>query len=528
MINRNLKWRSGLGLTAGTAMATAMLLAGPALADTGTAVVKSLSANSFVVKSDGEKYTAPAKAGQPLGIAFQVFLDAERAGRIRSFEVYPKIEGEKFQAHGYKKVYPKKNRPKKVNTTVDVTIPANEFGEVLVGICNEQADELRSVGLSNAEIFAKNRTEKSSVVPALHYDMTLGAEIWSEAPSQVEAGPLPGRFEVICEKDGSGTGAFAQNVVTADLEIEETATIDGACKLELEGMIVTQEPNQQVKFRYEDMSGKKSALHTVQTNASKIANFNHSYDLAGTGRKNGSIKIAIHGETTESSWQYYDVSCRKNAPNGLAGNGTQGDGVGPGAGDKAVEPETVELLLPDLMATPLGLSFAGSKRPWGSTAVITNPGHAAKTGVGPQKKHCRFEQVAFRPFNKGDAASGNFKMRVFRDSSLVEQQNFDLASHAGLPSNSGWHKFNLDLPQGRSTIKVALDTGKVVTESDETNNVYTVDVDVKFPCASGGTHLGANASGAGDDDENGGRKRKFGHRLENKGGIKQLKPMLTQ
>ena len=521
MFARNENAGSYRGLATSAAVATAMLLTGPAFADSGSTEIVSINANSFAVKSQNYVYTEPVNPWQALELNVNIKIDAGKRGKIREYLVYPRIGYLTFVSSGFKKTFPlAKNRPTQINGYKDLTVSAKKFGDALVQICNAEASALRNQGLSLEEIFGETRSYSHHVKIALHYDISLSTGTTSNGEG---AEPI----DVICQKDGSGTDKFVQMVEQADIEVGEMSTLGGDCKLNLSGSIISKEPNQQVKFRYKDLNGKASDLKTVQTGQNRQALFEHKYDLAGTGRKSGAIQIAIHGETTASNWGNYDVDCRKNSAGGLAGNGSQDDGDGNGVDDVAAGPQTFQLVLPDLMATPLGLSFAGSKRPWGSTAVITNPGHAAKTGVGPQKKHCRFEQVAFRPFNKGDAASGNFKMRVFRDSSLVEQQNFDLASHAGLPSNSGWHKFDLDLPQGRSTIKVALDTGKVVTESDETNNVYTVDVDVKFPCASGGTHLGTAAAGD-DDDEGGGRKRKFGHRLENKGGIKQLKPMLTQ
>ena len=139
----------------------------------------------------------------------------------------------------------------------------------------------------------------------------------------------------------------------------------------------------------------------------------------------------------------------------------------------------------DLMATPLGLSFAGSKRPWGSSAVLDNPALAQATGVGPQGNLCHFVQTAFRPFNKGEVASGPFKTRVYRNKQLVQHPTFDLQAHEGLTHGAGWYKFDLELPQGKSVIKIVLDSDRVVAESDEGNNVYTVVVDVNFPCGGG-------------------------------------------
>ena len=163
----------------------------------------------------------------------------------------------------------------------------------------------------------------------------------------------------------------------------------------------------------------------------------------------------------------------------------------------------------DLMATPLGLSFAGSKRSWGSTAVLDNPGHAQATGRGPKGDLCLFEPVAFRPFNKGEVDSGQFKTKVLVNKKLAQHPTFDLEAHKGLPHSSGWYKFPLELPSGKSTIKIVLDSNKQVAESDEGNTVYTVNVQVNFPC--GGGIGGFQAETQDGDDQRGNR---FGKRLK--------------
>ena len=183
----------------------------------------------------------------------------------------------------------------------------------------------------------------------------------------------------------------------------------------------------------------------------------------------------------------------------------------PGASSNEIKAEIGQA---DLMATPLGLSFAGSKRPWGSSVVLENPAHAQATGAGPKKNLCHFDPVRFRPFNKGEVASGPFKTKVMRDKTLMQHPTFDLEAHSGLPANSGWYEFDIYLPQGKSTIRIVLDSNKEVAEEDEGNNVYTVDVDVKFPCGDsrpGNMILDAPEAGDGPD-----RKPKFGQRLRNR------------
>jgi len=158
---------------------------------------------------------------------------------------------------------------------------------------------------------------------------------------------------------------------------------------------------------------------------------------------------------------------------------TPGKATGPGttyAGSvKAV------LGKPDLMATPLGMSLAGGVHAWGSTVVLTNPNSASAKGLGPHGNLCRFSPVAFRPFNKGTVASGPFLARVYRGNALIHATLFNLPAKSGLPGN-GWHTFNLTMAKGMNKIKVVLDPNKVIAESNEGNNVYSLRVRVKFPC----------------------------------------------
>ena len=120
---------------------------------------------------------------------------------------------------------------------------------------------------------------------------------------------------------------------------------------------------------------------------------------------------------------------------------------------------------------------------------INNPGHASAIGLGPSSNLCRFSPTSFRPFNKGLAASGWFIAAVYRNNHLIHSANFNLGPQSGLPGN-GWYQFHIDLPQGMSQVKIVMDPNGGISETDESNNVYTLNVNVNIPCAQPG--LGAN------------------------------------
>jgi len=136
----------------------------------------------------------------------------------------------------------------------------------------------------------------------------------------------------------------------------------------------------------------------------------------------------------------------------------------------------------DLIATTPGLIFAGGIRAWGSTVTLNNNLNQVNKGLGPQKNLCRFTQTAFRPSNKGNVATGLFTTKVYRNNQQAHSVNFLLQANSGIPTGDGWYKFNLLLAQGMNTVKVKLDTANSVSESNESNNIYTVKVNVKFSC----------------------------------------------
>lgn len=146
---------------------------------------------------------------------------------------------------------------------------------------------------------------------------------------------------------------------------------------------------------------------------------------------------------------------------------------------------------PDLMATPMGMVLAGAPRTWGTTVMLNSPSSAAQKGLGIKKDLCKFHQAAYRPFNKGSVDSGLFNAKVLRSNQVVNSVNLNLAAQSGLPGD-GWHKFDLLLAEGMNVIKVKLDTGKKVAESDESNNNYTLKVKVNFPCTVKQPTVGGN------------------------------------
>ncbi len=145
--------------------------------------------------------------------------------------------------------------------------------------------------------------------------------------------------------------------------------------------------------------------------------------------------------------------------------------------------DTLAYALPDVMATTLGFVL-GAPHPWGSTITIDVP-HLATTQSGPLHNLCRFDQAAYRAFNKGPVATGVFKSHVLRNGTPVHATNLALGAQA-----DQWVVFPLALPEGSSAIQVRLDSAQQVSESNEGNNLYQVRVVVNLDCDGDGKIAG--------------------------------------
>ncbi len=174
----------------------------------------------------------------------------------------------------------------------------------------------------------------------------------------------------------------------------------------------------------------------------------------------------------------------KNSQSGQAAPSTK-----PAAGAKKV---TSKKGKPDLMATTIGMSLAGGVHPWGSKVIVSNQQHAAKKGLGRNKDLCQLNNVRFRPFNKGTAASGSFNISlgVKAGNKTVYSKSVNIANlppKSGLAANSGWLSSNTLVKQGWNKVLVKLDSSNKVKESNEKNNNYKLDVKIDFPCTAGRT-----------------------------------------
>ncbi|CAN0457469.1 unnamed protein product, partial [Laminaria digitata] len=253
----------------------------PALADTGTINVLSVSPANIEIVSDGSKYIAPAIALVSLSATVNVALDADVSGKVKSWKAWLKAKAPgsfsvQFSDDGYSKSYPLGSRPKSVDTNVALSIPYGSLAPYATGQCNNLANSLRGQGLSESEIFGQDRVIVVGVSGALSYEMTG----LSGVPVPPEVVPVPPgvqtgqSFNLVCKASNptrlpsSGANNPTRNipdVSQAFLSISEAGLLNGACNLTLSGVIVTKDANTQVKFRYKDDEGNQSSIKTVKT-----------------------------------------------------------------------------------------------------------------------------------------------------------------------------------------------------------------------------------------------------------------------
>ena len=134
--------------------------------------------------------------------------------------------------------------------------------------------------------------------------------------------------------------------------------------------------------------------------------------------------------------------------------------------------------LPDLMATDIGMIVGAGPVGWGSTHVIARPQLVKQTKAGPGNQFCVISPAAFRTHNKGAFAAGAFVNRVYREGTIVHTQPI-----AALAPNSfvDFKPFDLLVHEGMNVIRVVIDAGKQVGESNE-SNTFVVKLNVKIDC----------------------------------------------
>jgi hypothetical protein len=137
------------------------------------------------------------------------------------------------------------------------------------------------------------------------------------------------KIDVVCKKWAGAAIPQASDslapvpakVVNKGLSIYEQATLNGSCKIRLDGWITTDQKHAKVSFRYRNQAGKQSEVWTVDSGESKTATFSHWYDIPNTDwTEAGSVRIVGVSHDFQSAWAQYSMNCVEGGPQTLTVN----------------------------------------------------------------------------------------------------------------------------------------------------------------------------------------------------------------
>ncbi len=328
-----------VGITVSAAAVCVAVLSGPASAKDVDVVVDYSIIPTLYVESAGGTYTglAPEKHTSPT-IKFGARLQISGGqDRIRRWEIAPRMyargkswgwtfDTSRSADDGFgtvHKSYGSGDRPHNVDRYIDMNAHKNYVKSFAIDVCNANADELRASGKTNAFIFANDHDIplKAGYKSQVTYTNLADTDSWQVH----EAVPAPPKAKIVCMKSvpvrvpPPANLQIPLSVTQSSLTIVEKSTANGACKVHLSGVVETNLPNGQVRFRYEHTNGKKSDVKTVNTDHSKTAFFAYQYDIPNNpnGGEAGSIRIIGVSPQFESAWKTYDMECSAPAPGGF-------------------------------------------------------------------------------------------------------------------------------------------------------------------------------------------------------------------
>ncbi|WP_193371393.1 hypothetical protein [Pelagibius marinus] len=331
MLPQNRRFPSLRPSLATAALAAAVLLPGAAQADWKKATITNLVTKQIVVLSNGSEYTQ-VPAPSSLIADVRVEADAELSGEIKEWKTWLSMRREngavlEFSNFAHHKSYPWSEHIKSVDRTVQLAVPQSAWQLAVIDSCNRLADEFRADGQTDAQIFGQNQT--------ISYDLEARLEVEASGPNEAEGlfqlghelqqllPPFLEEVEVVCQKwsptvpQTAGALTVQQpEVVNLGLSIVEKATVNGACKIRLDGWVTTDLKNADVDIQFENDEGKKSPVKTVNTGDSKTATFSRWEDVPN--HPQGQVRIV--GDGFQSDWVDYDLDCVEGGPGGIAAN----------------------------------------------------------------------------------------------------------------------------------------------------------------------------------------------------------------
>lgn len=313
--------------------------------DDSDSFVTNLHTKQIFIANNSQNYT---QSNSPIALSLSadavIKADAGNVGRIKSWSLWLNMHGRtaphhdtyfyrSFTDHKVSKSYAFGNRPKTVHRTETLSIPESSYENLFVSHCNQLANQLRTQGLSNQQIFAEDRIISYRISAAEEVNFTWGiiGGGFDSAGSSTSGQTL----NVICQKWQAPTHATGQGglsiaepiheVTNATInQITEQTTLAGHCAVSLTSSIESLQPNTPVEFRYKHIDGhtglsKLSQVYQVTTGSNKLATFSHQFDIPNKADKDEHGTLEIVGLTPEfkSKRKLYEVQCSEAAPSGI-------------------------------------------------------------------------------------------------------------------------------------------------------------------------------------------------------------------
>ena len=332
---------SGYPLRATLPLAAAAFLAWgqvPAMADGVDVFVTATSVPTFHVKSDGARYTElVTEENEKFRFEAQLIIEGG-ADRIHRWAVAPNLRlngkrwGWDFDSTSrppedewgvVAKSYGSGDRPNSVHRQIVMEVAPSFIDDFVIQACNDKADQLRAQGVGNAAIFGAERVLEPSAKFPHRVTYRNFADLHNDPVEGTGSPPL--KPKIVCMKYEGPHRTVKENlqlpvtVSQATLLTIEKFGPNGMCKIILSGVIETNLPNAEVKFRYEHSGGQKSNVKTVKTDFTKSVMFSDEYDVPNKPNGDEIGKMRLIGENIDfqSGWSAYRMECTAKAPGDL-------------------------------------------------------------------------------------------------------------------------------------------------------------------------------------------------------------------
>jgi hypothetical protein len=319
-------------------IATALLLLGslhalPAAAGSGSAnqvFTVRVAPGVIQVETDGSSYTDIASQ-DPISADVRVMI--KTGGRLKSMHSWLTLGTKRreeqglpwfdFKEFGYSDSFPRGERPKEISPLLTMEISPAAYRSLALDHCDALAKRLRSEGKSEAEIFGEDRFIELGVRAQLQYDSRPSGSVfdsYGRSDNELDWEDIK-KITLVCQGSPEIEHVEAPPhrdpvppfVRQASLAVLEQPGITGEkCSITLSGVIETSAPDIKVKFRYQDDAGHQSAIHSVRTDHSGVAMFDHDYDVPvdQDGPETGKVRIVGVSHDFESASQAYEMNCQ--------------------------------------------------------------------------------------------------------------------------------------------------------------------------------------------------------------------------